>query len=298
MADFRLVFLATRPWSFPMTVLAVGYGLALAYWHIGYIDPLLGVLAIVGAVLLHAMVNLLNDYFDTKYGVDRPGAGTVEYRPHPLIHGFMSSSQVAGLGFGLGLLGLAIGTYIALSSRVLALVLGIVGFLLAYSYTGPPVRFKYIGLGELIVFLVWGPLMVLGGYYVVTGLVDSSVIIASIPLGLLVAAVLLANNIRDIDVDRKAGVYTLAVRLGKTKALRLYHLLLLGPFILTLLLAIIGLIPITTMATLLALPKALKLAKTMARSVPADADPRTANVVLIYAIVLLAATIIARPLGL
>ncbi len=281
------LFLITRPWSFPMTLISVGFGILYALWIKGVADVLSSLLALAGAVLLHAMVNLLNDYFDYRFGVDRPGVGTVAYRPHPIVHGVLSPSGVAVYGFGLGVAALAIGAIIAALSKPLVLLFGGIGFLLAYAYTGPPFKLKYVGLGEPTVFAVWGPLMALGGYYVASGSLDLSVVLASTPLGMLVAAVLLANNLRDIDSDREVGVKTLAVILGRRRATTLYQVLIMGGPALTALLAVIGYLPPLSIAVLALMPKALSLARIM-ENPPPDADPRTAQLVLAYGLVVLA----------
>jgi 1,4-dihydroxy-2-naphthoate octaprenyltransferase len=205
-----------------MTIVAVGFGIAYGYWSTGYIDVPLSVIAVIGSILLHALVNVTNDYFDYYRGVDRPGAGTTMYRPHPIVHGILSPRATLTLGITLGSLGLALAFLLALQGRLLAPLMGVLGFLLAYGYTGPPFNLKYRALGEASVFIAWGPLMSVGGYYVATG--STSFLepaLASIPIGSLVTSVLLANNLRDIKYDSEAGIKTLAIVLGRDLGLKL-----------------------------------------------------------------------------
>lgn len=294
----KILFMATRPWSFPMTLVVVLSGIMLAAWH-GHPVPLgLAIAAAVGSVLLHAMVNILNDYYDTLYGVDRPEAGTAKYRPHPLIHGIVTPGQLFAMGAASGLLGLALGLYIAVNGRPLAVPLGLAGFAAAFWYTGPPLRLKYVGLGEPATFLVWGPLMFGGGYYVASGQLPAGALAASVPLGLLVTAVLLANNIRDIEFDSAAGVKTLAVRIGRGASVALYKALIVAPYLVVVVLTALRFTPLTTLAVLVTLPQVLGLYRMFEEDPPPDADPRTAGVVLQFGLIYLAAILVSAVLGL
>ena len=298
MADLKLWFLATRPWSFPMTIIVVLASVFYGLWLGASVDPLLAVLAVVGGVLLHMMVNVLNDYFDTVFGVDRPGAGTVEYRPHPLVHGFMTRGQVLGLGFGAGLAGMLLAVYLAAAGRPLVIPLALLGFLLAYAYTGPPFKMKYVGLGEVGVYLAWGVLIPIGAYYVATGVLEPLVLAFAAPLGLLIVAVLMANNIRDIEVDRRAGVRTLSVAIGYDASVGIYKALIIAAYIIPAAMVAARLAPVAVLAVLVTLPKALGLTRMFSGGAPPDADPRTANVVLLYGLIYTAATAIQAALPL
>ena len=294
----KTLFIITRPWSFPMTLVVLLSGVALAAWH-GYSPPpALVAAAALGSVLLHAMVNVLNDYYDTLYGVDRPEAGTATYRPHPLIHGILTPAQVFAMGAASGLVGLLLGLFIAFNGRPLAVPLGIAGLAAAFWYTGPPLRLKYVGLGELTTFLVWGPLIFGGGYYVASGKLPVDAAAASVPLGLLVTAVLLANNIRDVGFDSSANVRTLAVRIGRDAAVKLYKALIVVPYLVTALLVATRTLPPLALAVLLTLPKALELYRMFEAGSPPDADPRTASMVFKFGLIYLASIIIAALAGL
>jgi 1,4-dihydroxy-2-naphthoate octaprenyltransferase len=276
------LFIATRPWSFQMTIIGVLFGSAYAYWRYEAFNIPLVILALVGSILLHAAVNVWNDYFDYRYGVDKPGVGTTVYRPHPIYAGILTPKQTIIYGTLLGALALVIGILITVMGRPFALILGLLGFLLAFSYTGPPLRLKYNGLGEIGVIIAWGPLMALGGAYVASAIICWNAAIASIPFGLMVAAVLLANNIRDIESDKQAGLRTLAVLLGRRVAIKLYQIIILVSYLLIPAFIALRLLPLPALLTLLSLPPALKLMKEMAAHVPPDADPRTAKVTTMF----------------
>ncbi len=296
MPQAKLVFLAMRPWSFPMTVVVALAAIAYAYW-LGYeVNWLLAAVAVAGSVLLHGMTNLLNDYYDTKYGVDRPGVGTVEYRPHPLVHGFMTPSQVYGLSLGMGLAAVVLAMLVAMFERPLAVPLALAGFVLAYAYSAPPFKFKYIGLGELAVYLAWGVVIPLGVFYVAAGAIDLKVLAFVAPLGILVVNVLLANNIRDAETDRKAGVLTIAARMGAAPAATLFALLNAMAYAILVILVATGLAPIGAVLPLLTLPKAVSLSKLLRTSPPLDSDPRAAGIAINYAILYVVGLVVSTLL--
>ncbi|MEM4035849.1 MAG: 1,4-dihydroxy-2-naphthoate octaprenyltransferase [Fervidicoccaceae archaeon] len=292
----RELLLITRPWSFPMTIICVGSGYAYGHWSGALLDPVLLSLTIAGSVALHAMTNVVNDYFDFARGVDRPGAGTTIYRPHPIVHGLLSPRETLVYGLSFGALAMVVALALYAMSRPLALILGLLGLASAFWYSGPPLALKYRGLGELQVLLTWGPLMFLGGYYVCTGRLDVGPALASLPLGLLVAAVLLANNVRDIETDSRAGVRTIAVALGTRRALRLYEFMVLSPYAISVALASLRLLPVASLLCLASLPAALSLASSMRREIPADADPRTARLVLLFGLLYLVGIAISSAL--
>ncbi|MEM1633445.1 MAG: 1,4-dihydroxy-2-naphthoate octaprenyltransferase [Sulfolobales archaeon] len=281
-----VILLSIRPWSFTMTITTLVAGSVYASYE-GYpINILALLLVIIGVVLLHGMANWLNDYFDHMYGVDRPGTGTTVYRPHPLIERILDPRTLLISSILLGFVASSIGTYIAIViDRPLVIPLGLLGAVIGFLYTGPPLNLKYRAFGEPAVFLAFGPLMFIGSYYVQTGFISLKSIIASIPFGLLITAVLLANNIRDIEGDRAAGIRTLAVVLGRRRASLLYISLLVSAYVITFAMIVLGLLPLVSMITMLTVFQALKLCRDIrAENTPLDMDPRTARLVLSYSI--------------
>jgi 1,4-dihydroxy-2-naphthoate octaprenyltransferase len=288
------ILLSVRPWSFTMTAGVVISAITLAFYY-GYpVDITLALLALVGAVLLHAFVNWFNDYGDYVMGVDRVGVGTTIYRPHLLVEGVLGTRQILVLSFSSAAISIAIGLYIAFNGRPLVIPIGVAGFLLGLLYSLPRVGFKYNALGELAVFLAFGPLMFLGSFYAATGLLDLRALIASAPLGMLITAVLLANNIRDIETDSRSGIKTLATTLGLKRSTIVYLTLLLGSIAYTLALVALRVLPVTSAITVLVLPLAIKLTRiSLSGRIPADFDPMTARVVLLYSMLLIASLLVA-----
>jgi 1,4-dihydroxy-2-naphthoate octaprenyltransferase len=288
------ILLSVRPWSFTMIAGVVISAITLAFYY-GYpVDITLALLALVGAVLLQAFVNWFNDYGDYVMGVDRVGVGTTIYRPHLLVEGALGTRQILVLSFSSAAISIAIGLYIAFNGRPLVIPIGVAGFLLGLLYSIPRVGFKYNALGELAVFLAFGPLMFLGSFYAATGLLDLRALIASAPLGMLITAVLLANNIRDIETDSRSGIKTLATTLGLKRSTVVYLTLLLGPIAYTLALVALRVLPVTSAITVLVLSLAIKLTRiSLSGRIPADFDPMTARVVLLYSMLLIASLLVA-----
>jgi 1,4-dihydroxy-2-naphthoate polyprenyltransferase len=276
MHAYRNWFLASRPWSFTMTAISVSVGGALAsidgHFSWGYF-----LITIFGAVTVHAATNLINDFFDVKHGVDTLEARTAHYRPHPLVEGKLNSRQVAigvfllyGIAFGIGI-------FLVLDRGWELLILCLVGVLSSILYTAPPLKYKYLALGEVSVFLMWGPLMVLGAYFVQRQEFSMKAFWISIPFGILVALVILANNIRDIDHDQSKGISTIAILLGQRKGMTLYFLLILSAYLGIVLMSILGPLYLWSLIVLLSVPLALKLFRIMKKQIPDDADARTAQ---------------------
>jgi len=267
-----------------MTAVSISIGAAYAYCSYHVFDPTIYVITLIGSIALHAFVNITNDYFDTIYGVDRPEAPTTRYRPHPLISGIMTPSQAIITSTYLFAIALAVGIYLAIIDRWLSIPLGILGAAVALEYTAPPAKLKYRGLGEAAVLLMWGPLMVLGSYYTQTGYLKVEPIIVSIPVGILVASILLINSIRDYEYDRSADIKTLTVMLGRDVALKLFTTMIAIAYMATPLIYIVGIAGPWILVPLITMPKAMSLVRSFYREVPDTAAPQTAQLTILYGI--------------
>ncbi|MEM2666077.1 MAG: prenyltransferase, partial [Nitrososphaerota archaeon] len=191
--SLKMWFLATRPWSFVMTIVSVGLAGSLA-WRSGSFEPLHFLLTLFGLIAFHAASNMLNDYYDVKHTVDRQGAPTTRYRPHPLVSGQIEIRSFQAVVVFLYAIVLSIATYLSFVRGPIVLAFTVAGLFFSYFYTADPVPLKHRALGEISVLLTWGPLMVGGTYFVLTGKVDVLPVIVSLPIGVLVMAVLFANN--------------------------------------------------------------------------------------------------------
>lgn len=296
MGIYRNWFLASRPWSFTMTAISVSVGCALAALDGPFNWPL-GLLALLSAVLLHAATNLINDYYDVINGVDTVEAATAQYRPHPLVEGLLPVAHVRWVAYGLFALAALIGIYLTLVCGVVILVIGLVGLLAGLTYTAPPLKYKYVALGEVSVFLMWGPLMVEGAYFVQRQALSLQAFWVSLPFGVLVALVLLANNIRDIDHDRSRGIRTLAILLGHRLGLNAYLSLVVLAYAGILVLALTGVLTMWVLIIFVSLPLAIQLLRQMARAIPANADALTAKLDTAFGLLLVVSLIIEGLVG-
>jgi 1,4-dihydroxy-2-naphthoate octaprenyltransferase len=273
---YRNWFLAARPWSFTMTAISVSVGGTVAAVEGAFSWPLY-LLTLIGAVLMHAASNLINDYDDVRHGVDSPDVPTARYRPHPLMEGRLQLEQVRAAAYLLYLVAALIGVFLAATRGMLVLILGIIGTAAGITYTAAPLNYKYKALGEFSVFLMWGPLMVTGAYYVQQQAVSADALLISIPFGVLVALVLLANNIRDARYDRSKGIQTLAIVLGERRGVSLYLGLIVAAYLAVVIMAVFGPLTVWSLIVLLSAPLAVKLLRQMARDIPLDADAQTAK---------------------
>ena len=288
---YRNWVLASRPWSFSMTAISISVGSTLAAID-GHFSWIFYLLTLIGGVFIHAASNLMNDFYDVKSGVDFQGVSTGIYRPHPLLEGKLTPHQVfieAGLLYGLASI---IGLYLAAVRGWHLLWIYLIGFLASVTYTAPPLKYKYIALGEFFVFLMWGPLMVLGSYFIQRQVFSINALLISLPFGLLVALVLLANNIRDISHDRSKGILTLPIVIGQRNGLRLYSVIVILAYVGVIGMAVTGPLNLWSLIVLLSLPLALKLLRQMMQEIPDDADAQTAKLNTAFGILLVASLVL------
>ena len=170
------------------------------------------VLLVLGLVFAHATNNLLNDYTDFKRGVDKNNYFRTQYGPQPLESGLMSERELLTYAAITGLIAVAAGLPLVIYGGVTALLLMVAGVVFVLFYTWP---MKYIGLGEVAVILIWGPLMVGGGYFVITGHWDWNVVLASLPYALGPTTVIFGKHIDKLTQDQARGIHTLPVLLGE-----------------------------------------------------------------------------------
>jgi 1,4-dihydroxy-2-naphthoate polyprenyltransferase len=276
MNAYRNWFLGSRPWSFTMTAISIGVGVGLAAVD-GPISWFLFFVTLLGMILIHSATNLINDYYDVLSGVDSKEVSTAQYRPHPLVRGELTPFQVKAGAFLLYLLGTSVGVYLSMERGWEILGIGLIGLLASLTYTAPPIKYKYTALGELSVFLMWGPLMVEGTYFVQRQAFSQTVLWVSLPFGALVALVLLANNLRDLVYDREKGILTLPILIGKKNGIRLYVGLICVAYLAVFCMSFLGSLPLWSLMVFLSSPLAWRLMKESLRELPDNADARTAQ---------------------
>jgi 1,4-dihydroxy-2-naphthoate octaprenyltransferase len=262
--------LITRASVFPMTITSAVIGGLLS---IGAADASVVCfsLALVGLVLAHAANNMINDYFDLEGGVDSDEYVRVQYAPHPVLSGLISKTGLVFAIAVVNLLDLGILLYLTDARGWPVAAFALLGLFISVFYVAPPLQLKHRGLGEPGVFLVWGPLMIGGTYYVTTGEFAPWVLVASLPYAILVATVLIGKHVDKLEADAAKGIRTLPVILGRERALFLNQELMVAFFAFVLCLVLLGTLGLWTLLVFLALPKLWQTLKVYSRPRPEKA---------------------------
>ena len=227
MSPLHIWLMAARPRTLPAAVAPVLVGTALAGTE-GTFRPLSFVAAMLGAVFIQIGTNLSNDYSDARRGAD------TEDRLGPVrvtAGGLVPPRQVlvaTYVAFGLAVLA---GAYLIVLAGPILLAIGAASILAGILYTGGPRPYGYEGLGEVFVFLFFGLVAVTGSYFAQVERLTWEAFVLAVPVGLLAAAILIVNNVRDLETDRRAGKRTLAVRLGRRRARVLYAVMVYCAFL-------------------------------------------------------------------
>ena len=210
--------MAARPRTLPAAIAPVLVGTALA-GYAGVFHVLRFVAALLGSILIQVGTNLSNDYSDARRGAD------AEDRLGPVrvtAGGLVPPRQVLIATYVTFALAVLAGVYLIVVAGWQLLLVGAASILAGVAYTGGPKPYGYEGLGEVFVFLFFGIVAVAGSYFVEVRHLDWEAFALAVPVGLLAAAILVVNNVRDIDSDRRAGKRTLAVRLGRERTRTLF----------------------------------------------------------------------------
>jgi len=224
----RIWLMAARPRTLPAAIAPVLVGTAAAVEWFGSL-PRLGafIAALIGSIFIQIGTNLANDYSDARRGADTADRlGPVRVTSAGLV----TPQRVLTATWIAFAVAVACGVYLALIAGPVILVIGAFSIAAGVLYTGGPRPYGYAGLGELFVFLFFGLVAVNGSYYVQLEELDAVPLGLSIAIGFLSTAILVVNNVRDLDTDRRAGKMTLAVRSGRRNAVALYRALILGAF--------------------------------------------------------------------
>ena len=247
---------AVRTFSFPASMIPCLIGAMFAFLmgnaHVSwYLMPFI----VVSLLLLHSASNVISDVDDYKRGVDDKdtfGGSRV------LTDDLLQPKEMFRFGLTLFLLAVFFGLPIIFDRGLIILWFGLLGILGGFFYTGRPIGLKYIALGDTIIFLMYGPAIVTGTFFALTGTYNITVVLASIPLGLLVAGIVQANNLRDIIHDRKANIKTLATIFGEGFAKGEYVFLITGAYLTVIILVVMNVLSLWSLLVFLSLPIALK----------------------------------------
>lgn len=220
---FTLWFRAARGYTMPTTIIPYVLAVALAskYYEIDYFLSFLG---LIGVILAHLSVNLMDDYFDWKKGAVEEykkllDAG-MQARTHKCFYleeNLMSIVDLRNIIIAMDLIAILIGLYIAYEVGFIVLVIAFIAGALGFFYSAPPVRLSYHGLSEIAIGIIYGPLLMAGAYITAGGVIDNTLIIASLFVGIFIANISLTHAIMDFDADKKVGKASLPTFLGSKK---------------------------------------------------------------------------------
>ncbi len=250
--SWRTWFKTSRPFTLTASISQVLVGTAVAGYE-GTFRVGLFLITLLSCLFLQIGTNYFNEYFDYRYGLDHAGslgASTVIFRNE------MTAGQVLGGGIGSFVLAALLGLLLTYFVGPAILLFGLVGVLIAYFYSAKPFKFASRGLGDILVYIAMGFLMVWGSYYVQIQHWSWLAFVASIPVGFLVTAILNMNNVRDYEDDLAVNKRTLPVRFGRMFGQRFHAVLLMGSYVVVLIFVIAGTLPVLSLLVWLTFPLA------------------------------------------
>jgi len=284
---------AFRLFSLSGSIIPVALGGILAVDR-GLFNVALFVFAIASISALQIGANLLNVSDDYINKVDtRESFGSCDV----VVKNLLTPKQVIRMSFCFFVSGALIGLYLTYEGGLVIFLLGLVGALGGYFYTRKPFKLKYRGLGIPLIFLLYGPLPVLGSSYLQTGQLGMREILLSIPVGLLTTAILHANDVRDIFHDSNAGIKTLSIIIGENRAKKLYAGFLIVPYLSVIIMTLSGVTPVWSIAVLITLPLAIEnIKKIYAKNSDGMGikllDQETAKLQMLFGIVFIASILV------
>lgn len=284
--------IAVRPWSFPASAMPVIVTTAFLFWRGYEINWAFAVWALVNIVIFHAAGNTWSDYFDYKKKVDADDT----FGAKTLTTGMFEPKEIKNLALGLTATAVVGGLVLMVLTGWHLIWIGLGGLLCTLLYP----FLKYNALGDVVILLAYAFIPALGTSFVAAGGVIISVLIIALPLGLITDGILHSNNTRDMETDSRAGIKTMAMTLGRKSSAIFYGFEMIFPFVWVGVCSIAGFMPIATVITFMSLPVAIACAQTMKKSVEggvkmiADLDVRTANLQLVFSLLLTVAFVVSR----
>lgn len=248
-------FIATRPWSFPASAMPIIVSIAYLFSKNADINWYMAVWTLIGMVLFHITGNLWSDYFDFKKKVD----DTDTFGATSITSGLFQANEIRNFAIGMLVVSVLSGLGILYCTGLPILWIGMAGAVCMLLYP----FLKYNALGDLDILITFAFLPTIGTSYAITGAIDWSVLYIALPVGLITDGILHANNTRDIATDKRAGILTMAMSMGKKSAAWLYAFEVTFPYLWIVVCAVMGIFKLHTILVLITLPMAIKCAKTM-----------------------------------
>lgn len=297
MGKLKNWIIVAHPWAFPASaspaLIAISYVFYLyKRGEIVELNWTYGILAFFGAVIFHMAGNLIGEYHDYVSGVDRKEKTGP---PRLIVMGIFKPETVLYYGYTVLFVGIFLGIYLLLNTGLPLLFIGIIGIISSTLYY----KFKYIALGDLLIFICYGLSIALGMAYVMTRQLLWPILLVMTPVGLLIVAILHANNTRDMLQDKEAGIRTQAMNMGLEGSQITYQTLLLAAYLLVAIMVMIEMLDTWVFLVLLSFPLAIKNIKLMRKATMDDLgiirflDTHTAQLVLLFSLLMVAGNIIA-----
>lgn len=283
---------AVRPWSVPASAMPIVVSVVYLFYKGHQIDWLMGLWTLAGMVLFHLAGNVWSDYFDYIRKVDADDT----YGAKTLTTGMFEPSEIRNFAIGLLVAAIACGLGLTIFAGVELLYIGIAGAVLTVLYP----FLKYHALGDLDILLTFAFLPTIGTSLTTVGLIDWSVLWIALPVGLITDGILHSNNTRDTASDKRAEIKTMAMGLGHRLSAYIYGFEMIFPFVWVAVLSLSGVLPHTTVFVFLTLPIAVGCARTMiysvtgGKSIIADLDVRTANLQLMFSMILTVSLVVGK----
>ena len=210
-------FMCTRPHSYPASIAPVLFGATYALGYESKFSILKFILFLLACLLIQAATNLFNEYYDYKHGLDKVDSEGIS---GSIVKGNLSPKEVMVGALVLYALAFVFGLILTFMTSVYVLLVGLVCMLAGYFYTGGKYPIAYSPFGEVVSGFFMGTIIITLSFYFQTGYVNADIIVVSLPLFIMIGAILLANNIRDLDNDKESGRRTYAILVGRNNAIK------------------------------------------------------------------------------
>ncbi|MGX7111903.1 1,4-dihydroxy-2-naphthoate polyprenyltransferase [Gemella cuniculi] len=251
-------FLCTRPHSYPASIAPVLFGATYALKYVEKFSHLKFIVFLLACLLIQAATNLFNEYYDYKKGLDKIDSQGIS---GSIVKGKLSEKEVMNGAIVLYLIALGLGLILTLMSSIYVLFIGFLCMMVGYFYTGGKYPIAYSPFGEIVSGFFMGTVIIALSFFFQTSYINFPIIIVSIPLFLLIGAILLANNIRDLDNDKISGRKTYAIMVGKRKAIYTLAMAFFGVYTTNLIFSLTKLGSVFNLLVFLTIPLAIKIIK-------------------------------------
>jgi len=251
-------FMCTRPHSYPASIAPVLFGATYALGYESKFSILKFILFLSACLLIQAATNLFNEYYDYKHGLDKVDSEGIS---GSIVKGNLSPKEVMvgalvlyALAFGLGLI-------LTFMTSIYVLLVGLVCMLVGYFYTGGKYPIAYSPFGEVVSGFFMGTIIIALSFYFQTGYVNTDIVVVSLPLFIMIGAILLANNIRDLDNDKEFGRKTYAILVGRNNAIKTMASSFIVVYLLNILFIVTKYVSWYNLLVLVTIPLAIKIIK-------------------------------------